>query len=253
MNRHIIDFHSHILPEMDDGSTSVEESLEMIRCSAEQGVRTIVLTPHFYATSDHPEHFLHKRRRSLSLLREELARQMPNAPRLIAGAEVRYFEGITEMEDLPKMRIEGTDCLLLEMPFARWNDRMLRDVTDLAACGEYTVILAHVERYAEGRNPRILDRLISEGVLMQSNGEAFLGGFRSRRFMKFLWEERIHLLGSDSHNTTDRVPNLGDAYDAIAKKYGEGFMERLYRRETQLIGDVGRAETFSRGKDGGAE
>ena len=65
----VTDFHSHVLPGIDDGSTSVEESIAMLRMAAEQGVRRVIATPHFYPRHDSPEHFLEKRNLAESALR----------------------------------------------------------------------------------------------------------------------------------------------------------------------------------------
>ena len=64
----IIDFHSHILPKMDDGSHSTDESLKMLRMEAEAGIKTVAVTPHFYAELDTPETFLKRRSEALARL-----------------------------------------------------------------------------------------------------------------------------------------------------------------------------------------
>ena len=63
------DFHSHVLPCLDDGSVSVEQSIEMLRAEAEQGITHVIATPHFYAGRTTPERFLEKRERSEAMLR----------------------------------------------------------------------------------------------------------------------------------------------------------------------------------------
>ena len=84
------DFHSHILPGVDDGSTSLEESLAMLTLEAEQGVRHVVATPHFYAHHDTPEAFLSRRAAAEAMLREAL-KDHPELPGFTVGAEVYFF------------------------------------------------------------------------------------------------------------------------------------------------------------------
>ena len=85
----IIDFHSHILPGMDDGSKSVEMSVEMLNREAEQGIRKVIATPHFYPWSEHPEQFLARRDTAAAKLRK--AMEMRNhLPEVIMGAEVNF-------------------------------------------------------------------------------------------------------------------------------------------------------------------
>ena len=88
------DFHSHILPCVDDGSHSVEESLQMLRMEAEQGVTHVVLTPHFYAKHDSPERFLQRRAAAWETLQAAMAGE-EGLPQITLCAEVYYFPGIS--------------------------------------------------------------------------------------------------------------------------------------------------------------
>ena len=121
MMQGIVDFHSHILPGIDDGSQSLEESIAMLRMEAEQGIRYVVATPHFYPRYETPESFLEKRSQAESLLRSAL-KQEKNLPQVAMGAEVYYFRGISESEFLPRLTIQGGQCILLEMPPAPWPE-----------------------------------------------------------------------------------------------------------------------------------
>ena len=109
----VIDFHTHVLPAVDDGSKSVEQSIEMLASLAEQSANTVVATPHFYANDESVEDFLEKRNRAYEILKSH-GRFEQN---IILGAEVRYYDGISHLQDLKKLRIEGTKLLLIEMPF----------------------------------------------------------------------------------------------------------------------------------------
>ena len=99
----MIDFHTHILPGVDDGSKNVEESLLMLDSMKNQGVKTVIATPHFYANDESVESFLSRRNEAFSSLKKSLA----DGPEIILGAEVRYYDGISRLEDLKKLRIEG--------------------------------------------------------------------------------------------------------------------------------------------------
>ena len=97
-----VDFHSHILPGVDDGSRSVEESLEMLRAEARQGIGTVVATPHFYANHDTPERFLRRRAAAWEMLQTAMA-QEAGLPEVIPGAEVYYFSGISDSDQLHRL------------------------------------------------------------------------------------------------------------------------------------------------------
>jgi len=228
----LIDFHSHILPNMDDGSSSVEMSLQMIQTAFQQGVYAIVLTPHFYPTKDYPDHFLKKRRR---LLEELNARRQFPVPLLIPGAEVQYFEGLTSMKELPQMCIQRSPGLLIEMPFQKWTGRMIDDLLELNYRGEYQVILAHIERYLGEQKEDTLRKLANAGILMQSNASFFGGMFSKQKALRMLDSGLIHLLGSDCHNMTTRRPNLGNACAFIAEKRGNDAVKSIMKRGFSLL------------------
>lgn len=200
----MIDFHTHILPNMDDGSKSVEESIWLLQEEARQGIDTVMLTPHFYADENSPVEFLKRRYASWKRLSD--ARELPDVT-LRLGAEVQYFDGISRIADIPHLRIVGTDYLLLEMPFCRWTDRMIGDVLELQEQHQLRIVLAHIERYMPMQPSGIWDRLCSQGLLMQSN-VSFFGNWKTKaKAMHMLSDGRIHFLGTDCHSSKTRSPN----------------------------------------------
>lgn len=200
----MIDLHTHILPEIDDGSRSVSESISLLREEHRQGVDTVFLTPHFYAEENSPVSFLKKRYRAWRRLEPYL---FPGLPAVRLGAEVQYFEGICAVEDIRHLRIVGTDYLLLEMPFSRWTDRMVADVMELGERYELCVILAHIERYLAKQQPETWKMLRANGVLMQSNVSFFTERKTRKQALAMLERGEIHFLGSDCHNAGSRRPN----------------------------------------------
>lgn len=216
----MIDFHSHVLPEMDDGSRSVERSIEMLSAEREQGVDTVVATPHFYANDESVESFLKRREKAA----EKLLREWNAPPRILLGAEVRYYPGISRLEGLKLLRVKGSDLLLLEMPFSRWTEYVIKEVEDLATSGSVTLVLAHVERYIAMQKRETLQRLLRSGVLFQCNASFFTQGLGRGRALRMMRDGEIHFLGSDCHNMTDRAPNMAFAINLLSKKFGEQFI-----------------------------
>jgi len=210
----MIDFHTHILPEMDDGSKSISESISLLRLEAKQGIDTVVLTPHFYAEENSPAAFLKRRERAIRRLIPYLWHELP---KLHVGAEVQYFESICDVEDILELRILGTEYLLLEMPFSRWTDRMLEDVIELNERPDTQVVMAHIERYIAMQPPGTVEKLISRGVKIQSNVSFFTNWQTRRRAMSMLKNGQIHILGSDCHNMQSRRPN----WDQLPEKAWE--------------------------------
>lgn len=216
----IVDFHSHILPGIDDGSKNVEQSIAMLRAEAKQGIRHVVATPHFYAQHDKPEKFLQRRDEALMLLRREMEKH-PDLPRVSVGAEVYYFSGIAESQILEKLTIENTKYILVEMPMPPWTERMYKDLESIWRKQDFIPIIAHVDRYiAPLRTYRIPRRLAELPVLVQANAEFFLQRGTKNMALRMLKHGSIHVLGSDCHNLKDRSPNLGEAVEQIRQKLG---------------------------------
>lgn len=210
----MIDIHSHMLPGIDDGSGSVEESLCMLRESARQGIHCVAATPHFYPTENSPEQFLERRKAAADHLR---AAWEPGLPRLLLGAEVYFFEGISRMEEVGQLALNGR-LLLLEMPFCPWTDRMVSEAALLHRQRGLNVVLAHIEQYFRWQPRWLWDELLDLGLLMQCNAGFFLNWRTKGKARRMLAEGRIHLLGSDAHSMSSRPPRLGKAMASLGEK-----------------------------------
>lgn len=220
----MIDWHSHILPQMDDGSQSTEESLALLRMQSEQGVEVVIATPHYYAQQESLSDFLARREQSLGILQENLPSEHP---KILLGAEVRYYPGISVMENIKSLCVEGTNLLLLEMPFSEWTEYTVREVLKLShSCG-VTVILAHIERYLSFQNKEVWKRFRESGILMQVNASFFLQFSTKRKALGLLKNAEVHFLGSDCHNTVSRSPRIGEALTLIRKKFGDDFVDQM--------------------------
>lgn len=220
----MIDWHSHVLPQMDDGSRSLEESIELLDMLSKQGVNTVIATPHFYANDESVSKFLERRIVSYEKLCSALSDKMP---KVILGAEVSYYSGISRLEGLGELCIEGTQLLLLEMPFTKWTEHTVREVKEIASRGDITLILAHIERYLDIVGEEVFDDLREYGVLMQVNSGFFNRNATKRRALKLLARGGIQLIGSDTHNVSLRPPTLDSAYNIIEKKFGKDFIYEI--------------------------
>lgn len=233
----IIDFHSHILPGMDDGSASLEESIALLRMVAEQGIDHVVATPHFYPQYDTPEHFLRKRAEAEAALREEM-RKHTGLPKLSVGAEVYYFNGISNSEVMSELTINQKRCILIEMPTPPWTDAMYRELEGLYTKQGLLPIIAHVDRYiGRFRTHGIPGRMAELPVLVQANAEFFLKKSTSAMALRMLKKNQIHLLGSDCHNLSSRSPNLGAALGKIRKRLGTAPIEMICDWQQRVLQD----------------
>ena len=220
----MLDIHSHILPKMDDGSKSVEMSLEMLRSSVDQGVTTLVSTSHFYASHEAPEDFLRRRRHAKEKLESSLS---DFDLQLHYGAEVLYFPGISQSEEVRSLAIEGTSLILIEMPFVPWTEKIYEELLTFQYLSRLHIVLAHVERYRAIQKKAIYGKLFEQPFLFQMNAEVFSSFFDRRFAFQLMEQELLHFLGTDCHNTGDRAPNMSIAKKAIEKKYSPGMWHEL--------------------------
>jgi len=227
----MIDFHTHILPGIDDGSRDLEETKEMLQEEAAQGVSHIVATPHFYAHRRSIEFFLTRREGSLKTVADF------NAP-ILVGAEVYFFPGMGRADKLRSLCIGETDLILVEMPFDQWTEEVYTEIKDIIYKQKLRVILAHVERYPHFQKKQdIWDRIMELPLTVQLNAGSFTGGFRQRRFaLNMLKQNGNVILGSDCHNMDTRRPNLSEARNVIKKKIGEGRLKQLDETAANLLG-----------------
>lgn len=232
----LTDFHSHILPGIDDGSKSVEESLALLGLEKEQGIGTVIATPHFYARYDTPEQFLNRRAEAERALRRAME-GMPDLPVVKIGAEVHYFPGISESDRISGLTIDGKRCILIEMPPSPWTPKMYRELEGIYVRQNLLPIIAHVDRYIGPlRTHGILQHLAELPVMVQANGEFFLNRSTAGMALRMLKAGQIHLLGSDCHNLSDRKPNLGEAASRIRQKLGQEALDAIRGYEYEILG-----------------
>ena len=230
----IIDMHCHILPGVDDGAKDLETSLAMLEASRDQGVQCMVATPHFYATRDRMDAFLARRKAAWEALKLRMGFDLP---KVILGAEVAFFQGISRADRLDALRIEGTNSMLLEMPFRPWSQDDVDEVSQIIGKHGYTIILAHIERYLamHGNTDYIMD-LLDMPVMVQINAESLLNWRQRGKMLKMLKKGDVHLLGSDCHDLHHRPPNLAEGREIVTKKLGPEYLDRIDRCAEDLLG-----------------
>lgn len=219
----MIDWHSHILPGVDDGSADVSESIALLEELSRQGVDTVIATPHFYANDEPLQSFVERRQKAY----EELCSAVTDSNiRILQGAEVRYYPGISRMSSLSDLHIDGGRLLLLEMPMTKWTEYTVKEIIELSSSKNSRLILAHIERYMRLQSAKVWERLYESGAFMQVNA-SFFTSFTKRKALKLLRDGGIHFIGSDCHNMSSRPPKLNLAYDLIRNKFGEDFLSQV--------------------------
>ena len=235
----MIDLHTHILPGIDDGAKNSRTSIEMLCREVEQGVDTVVLTPHFYRDRESPEHFLARRRVSCAHLKQRLL-ELPEEersplPRMLVGAEVAWVPNMTEWPELPELCISGTQYLLLELPFHTWNDTMFYQIYDLMSMRGITPVIAHLERYMKIESVSHIDNIISMGVPVQISADTLLHPLHRRQVLRMLRKGEAQIVASDCHNLTNRPPNLAAAMQVVERKLGNDLAASIEQAARRIV------------------
>ena len=225
----MIDLHTHILPGIDDGAQTIEDSLDLLRIQIACGVDTVALTPHFKLSASEQQDFLERRQIAYNALCAAVEKHgLPI--KLILGTEV-MFTNLLEL-DLDPLCYEGTKTILVELPMDR-QPLYTQDILYRIQLDGYTPLIAHAERYKYfSRSPDILEKLTRSGALIQVNANGLLKpGKTRRRILKMISSGYVHVLATDTHSVEMRPPKLDKAVKVIEKKLGTETAQRLVNFE----------------------
>ncbi|MDO9629851.1 MAG: CpsB/CapC family capsule biosynthesis tyrosine phosphatase [Acholeplasmataceae bacterium] len=226
----MIDIHNHILPSVDDGSQSLEFSIDMIKKEVSDGVESIILTPHVlsHVSKMSPEDHV----KIFHELQDEVKRQNINV-NLFLGAEILYRSHLNP--DYSKLSLANSKYILIE--FSTSIETPIEDIVyDLSRLG-FIPIVAHVERYSY-LSFEDYARIKNSGGMLQLNGNSILGidpKVNKKLPMKILKAELADFIATDAHNMGVRIPNLKETYLYLQKHLPEAYLEKLFYRNAKLI------------------
>ena len=230
----MIDIHTHILPGMDDGAKDVEMSLAMLRMQREQGVDSVVLTPHFYRNKEHPAHFLRRRQEAFERLQQAMEAAGEKFPQLTLGAEVAWMPNMTEWDEIEQLCLGESKYLLLELPFYTWRSQVIQQIYDLMLDHNITPVFAHLERYLKNQKREYIQEILDMGTPIQVSSAPMAHFLERRPILKMLKNGQAHIMASDCHNITTRPPNLAMGISVVERKLGAAQAERLKRNGEEL-------------------
>ena len=218
---------------MDDGSDSVETSIAMLRESWNQGVETVVATSHCHVKQESDiRDFIKKRSDRYKLLMEAVTKIKDPMPDIRLGCEVHLDRDISKYEGLEELAIEGTDYILIEMPYSIWNT-YLYDALYSMTLRKLRPIMAHIERFYthvdEFSNFADLD------LIYQINAESFLNTNTRKILPYFFKNNMVQLIGSDTHNTGSRPQRILEAYKKIETMYGSDCVDYLIKNSRMIL------------------
>ena len=237
----MIDIHSHIIFDVDDGPKTLEDSRRLLEESYRQGVRTIISTSHRRkGMFETPEEKIAANFKQV----QDLAKQVADDLTVLYGAEIYYTSDILKkLEEGTLPSLGGTKYVLIEFSMNTPYKDIHSALGNVIRLGMIPVV-AHIERYhcLENDEDRVSE-LINMGCYMQVNSSNVLKPklfgdrykFMKKRVQFFLERDLVHFVASDMHNLDDRPPYKQKAYQLVAKKYGAERAEELFKTNQEIL------------------
>lgn len=232
----MIDVHSHILPNIDDGSRSIDETFNLIKEAKEAGFEGIICTSHYmenYYETDRPE-----REVWINAIHENLKNKNIEM-NLYLGNEIYMSDNIIKLlEDGKATTMNDTSYVLFELPL-NVEPMNLYDMVYEMQQYKIVPILAHPERYSFVQtDPELIYDLIDKGVLMQANYGSIVGQYGKKAQMivqKFLENNMIHMLGTDAHRQNTIYPKIPEILVELKSLIGEEKLNELTTINPELV------------------
>lgn len=231
-----VDIHSHILPGVDDGAVSLEESVSMLNIAYSQGIRRMYATPHFGSGKELCGIDTVKER--FEELKEIAHDTGDDGIELLLGSELFYNADTIRMLNCgDALTMNGTKYVLVEFDYDIEFNKMYIALEDLLLSG-YRPILAHIERYFCLRDSLYNINLLKNlSIYLQVNTSSVIMKFDSTSALcrKLVRGGLISFLGSDCHGTHGRPPCMKDAVNVLLKKTDEGILQRILFDNTDKL------------------
>ena len=227
----MIDIHTHLLPDIDDGSQSWEESLELLKNAHDDGISDIIVTPHYDIGG-----YYHKSRNEIIELINSLKEKASDIDvNIYPGNEIYIDKGIIDELKEGKISCLGnSNYVLIEFPFTYYEgyyDDILYDIKNAG----YQIIIAHPERYSYVKEDiEFVNRWIKEGYKLQCNASSLK--HHQRTMDKLLSNKLVSYIASDGHNIR-RPILLKEAYDFVSNKYEKQYADELFEINARIILD----------------
>ncbi len=228
----MIDFHTHVLHNIDDGAQDLSTAIAMLEEAKANGTDTLVVSPHYYPRFEEGlDSFLTLRSQRFQELKE--ASKGRDVPELRLAAEVNVCTQFSDFSRVKELCLEGTDYMLIEMPFVTWEEWMLECVYNLTVKGIIPIVV-HIDRYMH-YPPQAISALNELFPLYQISSEAMLS-HQSRKMIFDLFKSgKAHVMGSDMHNMKIRKNTLHLGYDMLKSRFGQEYIEYFENNGSKIL------------------
>ena len=231
-----IDIHTHLLPSVDDGSQSMDMTIQMLKIALEQGITTVIATPHYIAGESNSSVEL------LMELREKVqeeATKLHKDFKIFLGNELYYSDSVIDaLKSGKALTLAGSRYVLVEYSTKAVYNMIYQGMGNLIRHG-YIPILAHTERYeCLHKREDLISELVKQGCYIQINSNSVIGGLFhstaswSRRLIK---QGLVHFLGSDCHNEKERKPLMKAAVKALSKSCDDSFIRQMLKNPANIL------------------
>lgn len=245
----MVDFHTHVLPGMDDGAKDIHVSLALIEELKSQGVEKIVCTSHFYPYDESMDRYMQRRDEAFRELTQ--ARKGEQVPEIITGAEV-YCHGMLDyISDFSGLCIDETAVILLELPSGNAvSPEVIRLIRKLYNRFSLIPVIAHIERYPDMRFGvvRKAKKLKKEGCFIQINASSVFRKDYYPMIRKLMKEGLVDVLGSDCHNMDSRPPMLSKAREKLISDFGIEPVKKMEENAYRLLRHSAAGKDMSDGR-----
>ncbi|KPU45154.1 tyrosine-protein phosphatase YwqE [Oxobacter pfennigii] len=241
------DIHCHILPDIDDGADDINDSRQLCTIAVNQGINTIIATPHF--VENEMESDKNEVIEKTSLLNEDCIKRDVSLT-ILTGMEIYFSPNIVELyEKGVLLTLNNTKYILIELPMYSQLPPYFEDVIFHLKIKGLIPVLAHPERYkCVIEEPNLVCDFIESGCVIQVNCGSIDGMFGKtvqKTAHTLLKHNMVHIIASDNHSISKRVSFLGNTFNTVSEKYGHGFTDNLFiNNPLKII----KGETIETGK-----
>ena len=233
----MIDFHSHILPNVDDGSTSIEETNKLIKEAMQVGFTEIISTSHYI--QGYYEFTCNERKEKLDIIQKEISTKDSLNLKLHLGSEIYFSPEIIELiEEKKASTINNTKYILFELPM-NIKPLYVKEVVFNLIQNGYKPIIAHPERYCYVQKEiEYIEELSNMGVLFQANYGSIIGMYGNnakKTLKKLLKKNLISFLGSDVHRVGQIYPLIPKILKKLNKLISSEQLEQLTTLNAQKV------------------
>jgi protein-tyrosine phosphatase len=231
----MIDIHHHCLPNVDDGPRSWEDAVAQCRMAAEEGIETIVATPHVLRGA-----WQNAERAPLDLLVRELQERVGDSPRILPGCEYFFAHDVRELLAQHRTIVPLADSHYILVEFtANAVPPLIEQVFYHLQLDGWTPIIAHPERNTVFQSkPDLLSSLVRLGARTQVTSGSFTGDFGAKAeacATRWLRQGLVHIVATDAHNTKKRPPRFREARLRVSELAGERAAQALFEDNPRSV------------------